>query len=90
MAIKVEVEKLLKSGFIYLVPLTKWDIILVIKKQGIVLVCIDYRDLNKSCPKYNYPTPFIDQIIDNCANYVIFSFLDDFSGYNQIDILPTD
>ena len=32
----------------------------------------------------------IDQIIDNCAGSVIFSFMDGFSGYNQIEILPTD
>jgi hypothetical protein len=91
-AIKAEVEKLLKSGFIYPVPLTEWvsNIVLVAKKQGTIRVCVDYRDLNKACPKDNYPTPFIDQIIDNCAGNVIFSFMDGFSGYNQIDILPAD
>jgi hypothetical protein len=90
--IKAEVEKLLKSGFIYPVPLTEWvsNIVLVTKKQGTIHVCVDYRDLNKACPKDNYPTPFIDQIIDNCTRSVIFSFMDGFSGYNQIDILPVD
>jgi hypothetical protein len=34
--------------------------------------------------------PFIDQINDNCARSVIFSFMDGFPGYNQIEILPTD
>jgi hypothetical protein len=34
--------------------------------------------------------PFIDQIIDNCAGSVIFSFMDGFSGYNHIEILPAD
>jgi hypothetical protein len=88
--IKAEVEKLLKSGFIYPVPLMEWvsNIVLVTKKQGTICVCVDYRDLNKACLKDNYPMPFIDQIIDNCAGSVIFSFMDGFSGYNQIDILP--
>jgi hypothetical protein len=91
-AIKEEVEKLLKVGFIYPVPLTEWvsNIVLVTKKQGTIRVCVDYRDLNKACPKDNYPTPFIDQVIDNCAGSVIFSFMDGFSGYNQIEILPYD
>jgi hypothetical protein len=91
-ALKAEVEKLLKSGFIYPVPLTEWvsNLILVAKKQGTIRVCVDYRYLKKACPKDNYPTPFIDQIIDNCAGSVIFSFMDGFSGYNQIEILPTD
>jgi hypothetical protein len=90
--IKAEVEKLLKSGFIYPIPLTEWvsNIVLVTKKQGTIHVCVDYRDLNKACPKDNYPTPFIDQIIDNCTRSVIFSFMDGFSGYNQINILPVD
>jgi hypothetical protein len=91
-AIKVEVEKLLKSGFIYPVPLTEWvsNLVLVAKKQGTIHVCVDYRDLNKACLKDNYPMPFIDQIIDNCVGSVIFSFMDGFFGYNQIEILPAD
>jgi hypothetical protein len=43
-----------------------------------------------SCPKDNYPTTFIDQIIDNCGGSVILSLIDDFSKYNQIDILLVD
>jgi hypothetical protein len=91
-AIKVEVEKLLKFGFIYPVPLTEWvsNLVSFAKKQGTIHVCVDYRDLNKACPKDSYPMPFIDQIIDNCAGSVIFSFMDGFSGYNQIEILPID
>ena len=91
-AIKAEVEKLLRAGFIYLVPLTDWvsNPVPVDKKQGTIRVCIDFRDLNKACPKDNYPTPFIDQIIDECAGNEIFSFMDGFSGYNQIYIRPED
>ena len=91
-AIKAEVEKFLKASFIYLIPLTKWvsNIMPITKKQGTIRVCVDYRDLNKACPKDNYSTPFIDHIIDDCAGCEIFSFMDGFSGYNQIDILPRD
>jgi hypothetical protein len=72
--------------------LTEWvsNLVLVAKKQGTICVCVDYRDLNKSYPKDNYPTPFIDQIIDNCSGSIIFSFMDGFSGYNQIEILPAN
>eukprot|EP00253_Pinus_taeda_P005732 PITA_05732 len=91
-AIKAEVEKLLKAGFIYPVPLTDWvsNPVPVDKKQGTIRVCIDFRDLNKACPKDNYPMPFIDQIIDECAGNEIISFMDGFSGYNQISIRPKD
>ena len=60
-AIMGEVEKLLKDGFIYPIPLINWvsNIVSVTKKQGTIRVCVDYRDLNRACPKDNYPTPFI-------------------------------
>jgi hypothetical protein len=91
-AIKAEVEKLLNVGFIYPVPLTEWvsNPVPVNKKQGTIRVCMDFRDLNKACPKDNFPTPFIDQILDECAGSEIFSFMDGFSGYNQIQIKPED
>lgn len=91
-AIKGEVEKLLKAGFIYLIPLTDWvsNIVPVTKKQGMIRVYVDYRDLNRACPKDNYPTPFIDQIIDECARIEIFSFMDNFPCYNQINIASSD
>jgi hypothetical protein len=53
-------------------------------------MCVDYRDINKDCPKENFLTPFIDQIIDDCARSEIFSLMDGFSGYNQINIVPAD
>ena len=42
--IKVEVEKLLKAGFIYPIPLTKWvsNIVPMNKKKGTIRVCIDF------------------------------------------------
>jgi hypothetical protein len=90
--IKVEVEKLLKAGFIYPIHLTQWvsNPVPVNKKQGTIRVCTDFHDLNKACPKDNFPTPFIDQIIDECAGCEAFSFMDGFSGYNQIQIKPED
>ena len=68
-AIEAEIEKLLKVGFIYPVPLTEWvsNVVPINKKQGTIRVCINFRDLNKDCPKDNFPTPHIDQIIENCA-----------------------
>jgi hypothetical protein len=61
-AIKLEVEKLLKVVFIYPMALTDWvsNLVLVNKKQDMIRVCVDYRDINKACPKDNFPTPFID------------------------------
>ena len=91
-AVKAQVEKLLKAGCIYPVALTEWvsNSVPIDKKQGTIRVCTDFRDLNKACPKENYPTPFIDQIIDACVGSEVFSFMDGFSRYNQIQIQPED
>jgi len=60
--------------------------ITIIKKHGTIRVFIDFKDLNKACPKDNYPTPFIDA----CANHEALSLMDGFSGYNHIQIRHTD
>jgi hypothetical protein len=90
--IKVEVEKLLKYDFIYPIHLTQWvsNPVPINKKQGTIRVCIDFCDLNKACPKDNFPTPFIDQIINECVGCESFSFMKSFLGYNQIQIKPED
>ena len=56
-AIKVEIEKLLKAGFIYPVPLTVWvsNPVPVDKKQGVIRICTNFRDLNHAYPKENFP-----------------------------------
>jgi hypothetical protein len=89
-AIKAEVQKLLNVGSIYPVPLTEWvsNLVLVNKKQGTIPICMDFRDLNKACPKDNFLTPYINQTLDECAGRIFFSFMDRFSGYNQIQIKP--
>jgi hypothetical protein len=74
------------------VALTDWvsNLVPIEKKQGTIRVCIDYRDINKACPKDNFPTPFVDQIIDDCSRSEIFSLMDGFSRDNQINIVPAD
>ena len=52
------------------------------KNQGAIRICTYLRDLNRACPKDNFPTPFIDHILDECAGSEVFSFMNKFSGYN--------
>jgi hypothetical protein len=47
-----------------------------------------FCDLNKASPKDNFLTRFIDQIVDECVGCEVFSFMDGFSGYKQIQIKP--
>jgi hypothetical protein len=90
--IKVEVEKLLKVDFIYPIQLTQSvsNPVPVNKKKGTIHVCMEFHDLSKAYSKDNFPTPFIDHIVDECAGCEVFSFMDGFSGYNQIQIKLDD
>ena len=45
---------------------------------------MDFTNLNKACPKNSYPLPCIDQLVDSIVGYKLLSFMDAFSGYNQI------
>ena len=51
---------------------------------------MDFRNLNKACPKDEFPLPNMDLLIDSAARNAMFSFMDGFSEYNQIKIAPKD
>ena len=53
-------------------------------------MCVDYRDLNKACPKDDFPLPHIDTLVDSAASNAMYSFMDGFSGYNQIMMAVID
>nr|GEV25644.1 reverse transcriptase domain-containing protein [Tanacetum cinerariifolium] len=53
-------------------------------------VCIDYRKLNESTRKDDFPLPFMDQILERLAGNKYYCFLDGFLGYFQIPIDPKD
>ena len=82
--IKEEVTKQLKVGFIKLVHQAEWitNVMPIPKKDGKVRMCVDFRDLNKACPKDDFPLPHIDVLVDNMIGNALMSFMDGFSGYN--------
>ena len=90
--VKEEVDKLHKAKFIKVVLYPQWvaNIVPVIKKNGQVRICIDFLDLNRACPKDDFPLPHIDLLIDNTAGYKMLSFMDRFSRYNQIQLAEED
>ena len=54
------------------------------------MMCVNFMDLNKACPKYSFPLPSIDQLVDASLGHYVLSFIDAFSGYNQIMMDPSD
>ncbi|KAI4370245.1 hypothetical protein MLD38_018615 [Melastoma candidum] len=91
-AVFEEVKKLFKAGYIRTSRYTEWisSIVPVIKKNGKIRVCIDFRDLNRATPKDEYPMPIADDLVDKTAGHQIMTFMDGFSGYNQIFLAEED
>jgi hypothetical protein len=92
-AIAKKISNLLKAGFVKDVIHTKWvpNPVLVPKKNTKVLcMCVDDTSLNKACPKYPFPLPRIDQVIDSTAGSELLCFLDAYLGYHQIKMKESD
>ena len=87
-----EVKKLLVARFIKLIQHPKWlsNIVPVKKKNGQIQCCVDFRNLNKACPKDEFPLHNIDLLVDSAMENSIFSFMDGHSGYNQIQMATRD
>ena len=53
-------------------------------------MCVDYRKLNAATVIDAFPLPFTDRVLDVVTSHEVYSFLDGFSGYNQIRMHPKD
>ncbi|CAJ2668042.1 unnamed protein product [Trifolium pratense] len=86
------VKDLLEANFISEARYTTWlsNVVLVKKSNGKWRMCVDYTDLNRACPKDAYPLPNIDKLVDNSSGFKLLSFMDAYSGYNQIKMAEID
>ena len=80
--IELEVKKLIDSDFIKKEQHPDWvaNIITVPKKREKIRICIDFWDLNGTCPKDEFPLSITDIMIDNTCGFEKMSFMDVFSG----------
>ena len=87
-----KVKKLLAVGFIKPIQHPKWlsNIVPVKKKNGQIRCCVDFRNLNKTYPKDEFPLPNIDLLVDSTTGSSMFSFIDGYSWYNQIRMAAKD
>ncbi|MCO5569916.1 hypothetical protein L7F22_023630 [Adiantum nelumboides] len=90
--IKEEIDKLKEDEFIYEIKHTDWvsPIVVVLKKNGKLRVCVNLKKVNAATIRDNYPLPNTDHVIERVAGREAYSFLDGFSGYNQLAIKPED
>ncbi|KAK1421700.1 hypothetical protein QVD17_24249 [Tagetes erecta] len=90
--IQEEVDRLLRAGMIREVKYPKWlaNVVIVKKKIGKWRVCVDFTDLSKACPKDLFPSPHIDSMVDAAAGHELLTFMDASSGFQQIQMKPSD
>ncbi|KAG9450485.1 hypothetical protein H6P81_010450 [Aristolochia fimbriata] len=90
--IEKEVDKLIAANFIREVKYPSWitNTVPVKKKTGQIRVCVDFRNLNKACPKDDFPLPITELMVDTTTRHEALSFMDGSSGYNQIRMDPKD
>lgn len=91
--IQEEIEKLIDCGFIYPIEHSKWvsPIVVVPKKNGKLRVCVDLKMVNVARRRDHYPLPYSEHVLERvAAGKEAYIFLDGYSGYNQISIVPED
>jgi len=90
--IKAKITKLIEAKFIRQCRYAEWisNVVPVYKKNGKLLVCIDFKNLNKATPMDGYPMPVADLLVDATAGHRIISFMDGNAGYNQISMAEED
>jgi hypothetical protein len=83
-----DIDTLLTTRFIQLVEEATWlsPIVVVLKKNGNLRICVDFKKLNKATKKDPYPLPFFDEVLNTIVRYGTYSFLDRYSRYHQFFI----
>jgi hypothetical protein len=90
--VKEELDKLLEAGFIRPVETTEWVsfVVLALKKNGKLRVCVHYKALNKITKKGHYPLPFCEEILEEVVGHEMYTFRDGYRGYHQVKIALED
>nr|GEV29452.1 reverse transcriptase domain-containing protein [Tanacetum cinerariifolium] len=57
---------------------------------GIWRMCVDFKDLNKACPKDGYPLPKIDWKVESLCEFPFKCFLEAYKGHHQIQMAKED
>ncbi|GKB99050.1 reverse transcriptase domain-containing protein [Tanacetum coccineum] len=91
-AIQEEVEKLVDVSIMKEVHYHSWlsNPVMVKKHDDSWRMCVDFKDLNKACPKDGYPLSEIDWKVESLGEYPFMCFLDAYKGYHQMKIAKED
>nr|GEW17883.1 reverse transcriptase domain-containing protein [Tanacetum cinerariifolium] len=91
-AIQEKVGKLVGARIMREVHYHDWlsNPVMVKKHDGSWRMCVDFKDLNKACPKDGYPLPKIDWKVESLCRFPFKCFLNAYKGYHQIQMETED
>ncbi|GKE53660.1 reverse transcriptase domain-containing protein [Tanacetum coccineum] len=91
-AIYEKVKKLVDADIMKEVHYHSWlsNPVMVKKHDDSWRMCVDFKDLNKACPKHGYPLPEIDWTVESLCGYLFKCLLDAYKGYHQIQMVKED
>ena len=83
---------MIEANIIFPIKYSSWvaNLVPIRKKSREIRLCVDFRDLNQASLKNHHPLPSMEKILYRVSDLEIFSFLDGFSGYNQVLIKEFD
>ena len=89
--VKEELENMVRDGILTgISEPTDWcsPIVPVLKPNGNVRICVDYKKLNESIKRELYMLPNLDDIAPKLAGMTVFSELDGSQGFHQLPLSP--
>jgi hypothetical protein len=89
---RAEIDRMLEKRIIEPVDESKWisPMLVYENKKGGIRIYVYLRNLNDSYLHDPFPTPFIDEVLENVAGQEAYSFTNGFSSCHQIKITPED
>jgi hypothetical protein len=89
---ETEVKKILDSKIIVPLRYSNWieNMVPVRKKNGEIILCVDFRNLKRCSWKDNYPLPKMEHILQRVVGTSRISMIDGFFEYNQVFFHPYD
>jgi len=90
--VKEEFDKLLEARFIKPMETIEWvsPVVLALKKNAKLRVCVNYKTLNKVIKKDQYLLQFCEEILEEIVLHKMYTFGDGYRGYHQVKITLKD
>lgn len=85
-AVSAELERLLQLDVIERIDASPWvsPIVVTLRKNGAVRLCVDLREPNKAIVMDSFPLPHMDDIFSNMSGATVFSTIDLANAYHQV------